>query len=790
MTDPEYVLCTWKKRLWPAKVLHKNGVAGRTPGFNAKKTNFKVEILGLKEQVRVSCEDAVPLKEESIENIACNLGQKNDSREAVEELKYRHSLRIALDILSANGSDRQVSPSEEGPNTCLSQENSAKSLSSTPLRRYHFKEKVEPETSRKKRKQKHNSSLETDTKNQTQKGSLVHLTLQKESGTNVSKHCTGDLSNSSNTGSQNCKGPESKSPPGQKSIRAGLLTESRTGIKSPLKSKEEKCKQGRKRPRGAGSPVLCGNGLSKDGAEPLAEGESPQSPCKSGTEVPARRVNTRSQPKKLLLDSSCKNATSDLEKGISSERESLAKQLGGREEAESLQQLNGQREIGAAVSLYRKKQRRNCPQSPPEPSNHGILSDSFPSPHEEEANKNTSHLVMSKAKQFQLPGFEEDEGLESFDPSSKIVSSESLSHLSALAAEEEEDEELPSILSHQEPQSIEEGTLVWCKMRRYPYWPAVATVLHKLPQHGANPWGKQSFRHRLLQHGSPTGSQVLPANLFLHGLLSVWVPRDLLQRWASHGVTAPLSHPPTAAWDPSCAVKNMKRKCRKACVVFIEGNTNVKKKGFSVSLKNLKHFDCEEKQDLIERAKKDYGREIEWCVRLISDYRIRVGCHSFTGSFLEYFAADISYPVRKECCQGLAQMTFPNTAEGDVEESSSESTPQKPTKKLLPDRTRAARNKANQKIVDFIVKTKGAEEHLLAILKSRKQSRWLKKFLSSREYMTCVETYLEDDDQLDLVVNYLKEVYKEIDAKNLDQISGDGIKFISDVLLPEGERNI
>ncbi|KFP25422.1 PWWP domain-containing protein MUM1, partial [Colius striatus] len=655
-----YVLCTWKKRLWPAKVLHKNGVAGRTPGFNAKKTNFKVEILGLKEQVRVSCEDAVPLKEESIENIACNLGQKNDSREAVEELKYRHSLRIALDILSANGSDRQVSPSEEGPNTCLSQENSAKSLSSTPLRRYHFKEKVEPETSRKKRKQKHNSSLETDTKNQTQKGSLVHLTLQKESGTNVSKHCTGDLSNSSNTGSQNCKGPESKSPPGQKSIRAGLLTESRTGIKSPLKSKEEKCKQGRKRPRGAGSPVLCGNGLSKDGAEPLAEGESPQSPCKSGTEVPARRVNTRSQPKKLLLDSSCKNATSDLEKGISSERESLAKQLGGREEAESLQQLNGQREIGAAVSLYRKKQRRNCPQSP---------------------------------------------RLESFDPSSKIVSSESLSHLSALAAEEEEDEELPSILSHQEPQSIEEGTLVWCKMRRYPYWPAV--------------------------------------------------------------------------------VKNMKRKCRKACVVFIEGNTNVKKKGFSVSLKNLKHFDCEEKQDLIERAKKDYGREIEWCVRLISDYRIRVGCHSFTGSFLEYFAADISYPVRKECCQGLAQMTFPNTAEGDVEESSSESTPQKPTKKLLPDRTRAARNKANQKIVDFIVKTKGAEEHLLAILKSRKQSRWLKKFLSSREYMTCVETYLEDDDQLDLVVNYLKEVYKEIDAKNLDQISGDGIKFISDVLLPE-----
>lgn len=152
---------------------------------------------------------------------------------------------------------------------------------------------------------------------------------------------------------------------------------------------------------------------------------------------------------------------------------------------------------------------------------------------------------------------------------------------------------------------------------------------------------------------------------------------------------------------------------------------------------------------------------------------------------MEYFAADISYPVRKEGYQGLVQMAFPNAAEEDVEESSSETSPQKPYKKLLPDRTRAARDKANKKIVEFIVKTKGAEEHLLAILKSRKQSRWLKEFLNSSQYVTCVETYLEDEEQLDLVVNYLKEVYRAIDTKNLHQIDGDGIKFISDVLLPE-----
>ncbi|KAF1596020.1 PWWP domain-containing protein MUM1, partial [Eudyptes moseleyi] len=587
--------------------------------------------------------------------------QRNNSSEAVEELKYRRSLKIALDILNQNGSARQVPPSEGGRNTRLSQESNAGSLSSTPLRRcwslFHSKEQLEPETSKKKREQKNSPSLKTDTKKQNQKGSFILEESAKahESGTNPSRCGTGDLHNTSNSDSQNCKVPESKSLPRQKKIKPRVLTKSKPGSKVSLKPKEEERKQGRKRPGGAGSPVSCGNDFPKDQARPLAEEGSPLTdPCKSDAAVPVRRANTRSQPRRTLLDSSCNSASDDLEKRISSESESLAKQLAGRKKPVSLKRINGEQETGATVSSYRKRKCRR---------------------------------------------------LEPSDLSSKIVSSESLSRLSALVDDEEEDEELPSILSHQEPQSIEEGILVWCKLRRYPYWPAV--------------------------------------------------------------------------------VKNVKRKHRKACVLLIEGNTNDKKKGFSVSLKNLKHFDCEEKQDLIARAKEDYRQEIEWCIRLISDYRIRVGCHSFTGSFLEYFAADISYPVRKEGYQGLVQMAFPNAAEEDVEESSSETSPQKPYKKLLPDRTRAARDKANKKIVEFIVKTKGAEEHLLAILKSRKQSRWLKEFLNSSQYVTCVETYLEDEEQLDLVVNYLKEVYRAIDTKNLHQIDGDGIKFISDVLLPE-----
>ncbi|KFP92723.1 PWWP domain-containing protein MUM1, partial [Apaloderma vittatum] len=643
MTDQEYVLCRWRKRLWPAKVLCRTGAAGKTSVANREENYFKVEILGLKEQVRVKGADALLLKEEHIENIASNLDQRTDSTKAVEELKYRHSLKIALDILTQNVSGRQVPPSEKGPNTRLSQHNS-----------HYFSE---PRTSRKKRSQKTNPSLKTDTKKQSEKGSLVlESAKMHESGTSPSSCRTEGLSETLNSESQNCEIPESKSLPRQKKDKPRLFTKSQLGNKVSCKPKEERSKQGRKIWGGAGSPEPRQSELLEGRAQPPAEEGSPPS-------GPVRKVRGRSQPRRILFNSSYKSSSDDLEKSISSEGESLVKQLGGRKKPSRFKRVNGEQERGAGASPGSKRKRGSCPEPSPVPSS---------------------------------------SRLESPDLSSKSVFTDSLSRLSALVDEEEEDEELPSVLSHQEPQSIEEGILVWCKLRRYPYWPAV--------------------------------------------------------------------------------VKNVRRKQRKACVLLIEESMNEKKKGFSVPLRSLKHFDCEEKPDLIEQAKEGYRHEIEWCIRLISDYRIRLGCHSFTGSFLEYFAADISYPVRKE---GFIKMTFPNEAEEDVEESPSETSPQKPSKKLLPDRTRAARDKANKKIVEFIVKTKGAEEHLLAILKSRKQSRWLKEFLKQSQYVTCVETYLEDEEQLDLVVNYLKEVYYGTDAKSRSQINRDGIKFISEVLLPE-----
>lgn len=186
-------------------------------------------------------------------------------------------------------------------------------------------------------------------------------------------------------------------------------------------------------------------------------------------------------------------------------------------------------------------------------------------------------------------------------------------------------------------------------------------------------------------------------------------------------------------------------------------------------------------------AKEDFDQAIGWCVSLITDYRVRLGCGSFAGSFLEYYAADISYPVRKSIQQDVLGTRFPQLSKGDPEEpvAGSPQGRRRPYRKVLPDRSRAARDRANQKLVEYIVKARGAEGHLRAILKNRKPSRWLKTFLASGQYVTCVETYLEDEQQLDVVVKYLQGLYQEAGGRAPARASGDTIRFILDVLLPE-----
>nr|XP_012804387.2 PWWP domain-containing DNA repair factor 3B [Jaculus jaculus]XP_044996988.1 PWWP domain-containing DNA repair factor 3B [Jaculus jaculus]XP_044996989.1 PWWP domain-containing DNA repair factor 3B [Jaculus jaculus]XP_044996990.1 PWWP domain-containing DNA repair factor 3B [Jaculus jaculus]XP_044996991.1 PWWP domain-containing DNA repair factor 3B [Jaculus jaculus]XP_044996992.1 PWWP domain-containing DNA repair factor 3B [Jaculus jaculus]XP_044996993.1 PWWP domain-containing DNA repair fact len=234
-------------------------------------------------------------------------------------------------------------------------------------------------------------------------------------------------------------------------------------------------------------------------------------------------------------------------------------------------------------------------------------------------------------------------------------------------------------------------------------------------------------------------------------------------------------------------IKNIRRKERKASVVLVEADMNSNKKGVRVSFRRLKKYDCQEKQALVEKAREKYRESIDWCISLICDYRVRLGCGSFSGSFFDFYAADISYPVRKIIRQDTFRNIFPKLHNEDAPEQMSVTSQAKKMsfQKILPDRMKSARDRANKNLLDFIVNAKGTEDHLLAILRGTKKSKWLKLFLNTKSFSRCIETYFEDEDQLDEVVKYLQEIYKQIDQKMLAWIKDDKIKFILEVLLPE-----
>ncbi|XP_038556923.1 PWWP domain-containing DNA repair factor 3B isoform X1 [Micropterus salmoides] len=243
-------------------------------------------------------------------------------------------------------------------------------------------------------------------------------------------------------------------------------------------------------------------------------------------------------------------------------------------------------------------------------------------------------------------------------------------------------------------------------------------------------------------------------------------------------------------------VKSVNRKQKKASVMFVDDPVIHKKKGFTVALKALKPFDCEEANELVCKAKEKYDAAIEWALELITDYRIRIACGSFSGSFIEYFGHAMSYPVRRKYPQAASErLTIANDTmmetpcDDHMDDSFSEQQEEvnRSSKRLLPDRTHAAHNRANEKLVHFIVKQRMVEGHLLAVISGQQQSRWLRSFLSANRRRV-VNIYLEDDQQLDQVYLYLNELYATAvaTAPCLAEVkSMERVPFVLDVLLPE-----
>lgn len=225
-----------------------------------------------------------------------------------------------------------------------------------------------------------------------------------------------------------------------------------------------------------------------------------------------------------------------------------------------------------------------------------------------------------------------------------------------------------------------------------------------------------------------------------------------------------------------------------ARVLLIEADLCRERSSMRVPLRRLKHLDCAEKEKLVRRAGTAYGHSITWCLSLVAHYREGLARGSFPGSFLEYYAADASYPMRRAVQEGPLDLRFPKVNYSDLEDSEEEASPggwKGPCKRLLPDRMRAARDRANRKLVEFIVKTKGADGHLLDIVRGRKPSRWLMAFFRADGDLVCVETYLEDEDQLDVVARHLQRVYEQTDDAMPALLRVDKVRLVLEVLLPE-----
>lgn len=195
---------------------------------------------------------------------------------------------------------------------------------------------------------------------------------------------------------------------------------------------------------------------------------------------------------------------------------------------------------------------------------------------------------------------------------------------------------------------------------------------------------------------------------------------------------------------------------------------------------------------MVDKAKEKYGTAIHYCLKLIGDYRIRLGCGSFSGSLVEYVADDISIPMRKLYLLGPSdsylaspsqdledQRSYQGTPEDHATTEGSDQEPQV-SKRLLPDRAKAARDRANDKLLQFIVDKRGVERHLQAIISGQVVSKWLKAFRKASGQ--AVDPYFETDQQVEQVFTYLRSIMEEA-LPSLPEL--DQIRFILEVLLPE-----
>ena len=100
--DAEYILCIWKGRFWPAKVLSRPSVSPQQKRKRA--LSLEVQILSVDENISVKSTNIKTRNESTIENLTTSLaGQPEPSAPEEEEMAYICAITMAWDVLNKNG---------------------------------------------------------------------------------------------------------------------------------------------------------------------------------------------------------------------------------------------------------------------------------------------------------------------------------------------------------------------------------------------------------------------------------------------------------------------------------------------------------------------------------------------------------------------------------------------------------------------------------------------------------------------------------------------------------------
>ncbi|KAL0588481.1 PWWP domain-containing DNA repair factor 3B [Plecturocebus cupreus] len=226
-------------------------------------------------------------------------------------------------------------------------------------------------------------------------------------------------------------------------------------------------------------------------------------------------------------------------------------------------------------------------------------------------------------------------------------------------------------------------------------------------------------------------------------------------------------------------VKSVSNTDKTARVLLLEDDLHRGNCGIQAPLQRLKHLDCKEQEKLLKRAQKAYKQSIDWCFSLISHYREGLVRGSFRGSFLDYYAADVSYPIRRAVQEGDLQIDFPKVNYADLEDWEEATSWAGEALQENPPGPDEGRSGPRQLEAGGLHREeKGADPTSWTSCKAGKQSRWLTG-------LALLETYLEDDDQLEVVTKHLQEIYKQMDKTMLTRIRDDKVNFVLEVLLPE-----